>query len=249
MTADNVQPAGLRQLWMEAFGDPAEVPNTFFATAFSPNRYKAIWENNRPVSALYWLTCTCQDRPFAYIYAAATSNVFRGKGYFRQLLNETHAQLRQEGYAGAVLVPGESNLFALYEKFGYRILNTVQEFSCLPGPQPVPMRAVDTLQYARARRKFLPNGGLLQEGETLEYLQTYAVFYESDDFVLAATRQNDCLLVHELLGNRHAVPGILRALNLSRGQFRAPGPGRDFAMFLPLQEDCPIPSYFGLALD
>ena len=53
----------------------------------------------------------------------------------------------------------------------------------------------------------------------------------------------------ELLGNREAAPGILKTLGCIRGKFRTPGEEMPFAMFLPLKEDAPVPSYLGHAFD
>ena len=246
MTADR---AALKRLWMQAFGDPEEVPDAFFATAFSPSRYNAIQIGGIPVSALYWLDCSFQGNRFAYIYAVATDNAFRGKGYAGKLMEDTHKLLKQKGYAGAVLVPGEPWLFGFYQKFGYRVFSSVQEFTCMQGEQPVKLEPLDRIRYATARQKYLPAGGILQEGETLAFLQTQAEFYSGKDFLFAASRQNSTLIVHELLGNSQAAGSILRTLNMPRGQFRTPGSGKDFAMLCPLQPHCPSPTYFGLALD
>ena len=246
MTADRT---ALKRLWMQAFGDPEEIPDAFFATAFSPARHNAIWINGTPASALYWLDCSLNSSRFAYIYAVATDNAFRGQGYAGKLIEDTHRLLKQKGYAGAVLVPGEPWLFGFYQKFGYRVFNTVQEFTCTSGGQPVELKPLDCVCYANARQKYLPAGGILQEKETLAYLQTQAAFYSGKDFVFAASQQNGTLVVHELLGNSQAAEGILRALSLPQGHFRTPGEGKDFAMFCPLQETCPTPTYFGLALD
>lgn len=246
MTADT---AALKRLWMQAFEDPEEVADAFFATAFSPARHTAIWENGIPVSALYWFDCSCQGSSFAYIYAVATDSAFRGQGYAGKLLEATHKQLTREGYAGAVLVPGEPWLFAFYHKYGYRVFSTVREFSCTQGKQPADLWPLDSSCYAKERQKHLPAEAILQEGAALDFLQTQAEFYGGNDFLLAASRQGDTLVVHELLGNSQAAPSILTALKIPEGRFRTPGSGRDFAMLLPLRNDCPTPSYFGLALD
>jgi sugar phosphate isomerase/epimerase len=45
------------------------------------------------------------------------------------------------------------------------------------------------------------------------------------------------------------VPGILKALNYDRGNFRIPGNSCPFAMFHPLTNSAIFPSYFGFAFD
>lgn len=241
--------AELRRLWREAFGDTEEFLDAFFAHGFSPDRHHCICENNVPVSALYWFDCTFENQKFAYLYAVATLKSHRGKGLARRLLEETHTLLHQQGYAGAILVPGSKELFAYYHKLGYRKMGGISELSCQWGNAPVAITEIDADRYARLRKRYLPRGGVVQEKETLQFLHSYAKFYEGEDFLLCATAQENTLLAQELLGNALAAPGILRALNLPTGQFRIPGGGRDFALLLPLEKNCCKPSYFGLALD
>lgn len=249
MTADARLIADLKQLWLQAFDDTADVPEAFFATGFSPGRFQCVWRDDKPVSALYWFNCTLYGQKIAYIYAAATDEAYRGRGLFRQLMTQTHETLAQKGYTGAVLVPGSRELIGLYEKLGYIPVTSVTEFACDWGSMPVPLQEVSLDRYAALRKKLLPEGGLLQEGETLAFLHTQGKFYAGADFLLAAAVEDGALVVQELLGDTNAAPGILRALNLPRGRFRAPGTDRAFAMFLPLQPDCPVPTYLGLALD
>lgn len=241
--------AELRRLWQDAFGDSEETLDKFFATGYSSDRCHYICEDGIPVSALYWFDCELDGYKLAYIYAVATLKSHQGQGLARRLLVETHEILRKQGYAGAILVPGEQELFSYYEKLGYRAATKAEEFSAVATASPVFVSQITPAEYAACRRKNLPEGGVLQERETLSYLATYAKFYKGEDFLLSATKENETLLVHELLGNTDDCGNILCALACKAGRFRAPGAGRDFAMFLPLETDCPSPSYFGLALD
>lgn len=241
--------AELKRLWQEAFGDSEETVNAFFDTGFSEARCNYIWENGIPASALYWFDCMLDGNKIAYIYAVATARASQGKGFAHALMESTHRILKEKGYAGAILVPGSQPLFDFYEKMGYRASTKVEEFSAVATNLPVSISEITPAEYATWRRKHLPKGGVLQEQETLSYLATYAKFYKGADFLFSATKAEDNLLVHEILGNTDCCGNILCALACKTGRFRTPGPGRNFAMFLPLQEDCPTPAYFGLALD
>lgn len=241
--------ADLQALWQEAFGDSQETLDKFFATGFSPDRYHCICQDGRPVCALYRLDCEVNGKSFAYLYAMATLKSHRGKGLARRLLGETHEILKNQGYAGAILVPGEPSLYGFYEKTGYRTVTTVREFSCVAAAEPVALQEVVAAEYARLRKMMLPPGGVVQEGETLSYLATYAKLYKGEDFLLSATKEGENLLVHEMLGNANCCGNILCALACKTGRFRTPGTGRKFAMYLPFTADCPQPTYFGLALD
>ena len=238
----------LRSLWQLAFGDSEEFIGSFFDTAYAPERCRVIARSDRVAAALYWLDAEHAGQKFAYIYAVATHPDFRNQGLCRQLMEETHAVLTGQGYSGALLMPAEEGLRQMYGKMGYRECCNVSEFSCKAGA-PVPARSVEKDEYARLRRDFLPDGGVIQEGENLDYLATYANFYAGSDFLLAAAPQNGRLHGIELLGNRKAAPGILAALGYGEGTFRTPGEDIPFAMFRPLKENVKSPRYFGLAFD
>lgn len=241
--------AALRCIWQQAFGDTEETLDAFFATGFSWDRCNFLCQDGIPVSALYWFDCTLDGQRLAYIYAVATKKAHRGKGLAHRLMADTHAILQERGYAGAVLVPGNEKLFAFYRQLGYRTASTVTEFTAQRSDTPAFIKEIDTAQYARLRRAYLPENSIIQEGAALEFLHTQVRFYAGDDFLLAAAKADDTLLVQELLGNVRAAPGILCALDVPRGRFRTPGNDRDFAMLLPFHQSCPELAYFGLALD
>lgn len=241
--------AELGRLWQQAFGDSDETLDAFFTTGFSPDRCHYLTENGLPVSALYWFDCRLDGQKLAYLYAVATHKKHRGRGLARRLMTETHGILKEKGYAGVILVPGTKDLFAMYERLGYGTVSQIREFSARQGSAPVVLHQINATQYADLRRQYLPKGGVLQEDATLDFLQTYCKFYAGEDFLLAVANNGDTLIAQELLGDEKAAPGILGALGISEGQFRTPGNGREFAMYLPLTDDCPRPAYFGLALD
>ena len=239
----------LKHLWQEAFGDPVSVIDAFFATGFSADRCHLLLEDGEPVSGLYWFDCQLEGSKLAYLYAVATRISHRGKGLGTRLMEETHRTLRDRGYAGCILVPDGQALRAWYSSLGYRTVTTVGKFRCHAGSTPVPLREITAAEYAQLRKTHLPVGGVVQEGVALDYLQALEQFYAGDNWLLAASIENSTLIAQEFWGNPQAAPAILRALHCEEGRFRGPGAGEPFAMFLPLQDNCPIPSYFGLALD
>ena len=280
MTADIV---ALKTLWQEAFGDSLEWLDSFFANCFSEHRFHAIWEDKKAVSALYWFDCHLENHRLAYIYAVATAKNCRGRGLATRLMAETHQFLREKGYSGAILIPGEKKLFDFYEKIGYRTATAIAEFAAEGGDSPIPLERIDSETYVNLRKQYLPKNGVEQGGEALALLDLYA----GEDFLLAANTRENTLYAQELLGNTDLASQILCALNLPHGHFRtnchcepvtdvtgvaiskqnkrfprqcehwlgmtnkkeADIKERPFAMFLPLQENCPVPAYFGLALD
>ena len=238
----------LRRLWKLAFGDSEVFIGIFFDTAYAPERCHRIDLSGQTAAALHWLDCSYRGQKLAYIYAVATHPAFRGGGLCRELMQKTHETLASRGYAGALLMPAESGLRQMYAKMGYRECCTVREFSCTAGAA-VSIREIGPEEYTRLRRRYLPENGVLQEGESIAYLHTYARFYAGEDFLLAGAPDKDSFHGIELLGNPDAAPGILAALGYAEGTFRGPGPDIPFAMFHPLTENSPAPGYLGLAFD
>jgi len=239
----------LRQLWKLAFGDTDAFLDSFVGTAFSPERCRCVMDGETVAAMLYWFDCQYAGENYAYLYAVATHPDYRKRGLCHALMADTHDLLASRGYAGAVLVPQEEPLRKLYSSMGYKNAGTVSEFTCAPAETAEALRQIDGVEYARLRRQYLPEGGVIQERESIAFLGEYAQFYAGADLLLAAYREEDHLWGMELLGNRKAAPGILTALGCVRGRFRTPGGEIPFAMFHPLKKDAVPPVYFGLAFD
>lgn len=238
----------LRRLWAASFDDPPEAIDAFFTTAYSPQRCRSLTVEGGLAAALHWLDAEFQGQKLAYVYAVATAPAYRGRGLCRKLMEQTHAHLAQSGYAAALLSPAGEGLRRMYAAMGYRDCCFRREQICGWG-EPTALRPVDAEEFARLRRQFLPEDGVIQEGAHLAYLSTYAKFYAGTDFLLAAARQGDTLLGLELLGSPSAGAGIVGALGCARGRFRMPGRDIPVGMILPLVPDAPIPGYLGFPLD
>jgi len=245
------QHPALRQLWKEAFGDTDAFLDTFFQTAFSPERCRCITlEDGTVPAALYWFDCLYEGLPIAYVYAVATLKAYRSRGLSHKLMEETHRFLKESGYMGVLLVPGNEGLFRFYAGMGYRTCSSINEFICTRGEVPASIEKIDTEAFSALRKAMLPHGGILQERENLRFLETQAQFYTGKDVLLAAREENGELFCLELLGDVLAAPGILNALGYEKGLFRGPGEGRDFAMYYPFHDTAPVlPYYFGFAFD
>ena len=239
----------LRALWQEAFGDSDAFLDAFEKTAFSSSRSRVVFSDGTPIAALYWFDCSFLGQRLAYLYAVATLKTYRGQGVCRGLMENTHHHLKEKGYAGVLLVPGSSSLFSFYEKMGYTTVAYVDELRCKAAQTGMPLQKIDAEMYAKCRRRLLPPGGVVQEGECLSFLQSYAELYEGEDVLLAVSREGGILHAQELLGDRRKAPAILAALGAAEGHFRLPGEKIPFAMLYPLDEALSRPSYFGIALD
>ena len=250
MRAEHPKPSRipqLRQLWQEAFGDPDDFLDRFFHVAFSPERCLCITENDRVAAAAYWFDCDWEGKRCAYIYAVATGKAFRGRGLCRVLMGDIHRHLAALGYAGCVLVPGNEALFAMYGAMGYRKMPGIRRIACAAGDHPARLKPLMAEEYAQLRKKHLPAGAVVQEGENLAFLEEFYGFYQADGALLCAGTDGDALIGAELLGT-HDPGAIVAAFGCREGSFRSPGGEEDFAMYYPLQAAF-APTYFAFAFD
>ena len=235
----------LQALWQEAFGDPQSFIDSFFSTAFSPERCLCVTRQDAVMAAAYWLDCHFDGRKAAYVYAVATAKAHRGQGHCRQLMAALHQHLACRGYTGVILVPGAPGLRAMYGGMGYRNMGGMDEIFAVSGSH-TKLQEIDAQEFAALRRAYLPAGGVMQEGENLAFLACHNRFYRGDGFLMAAHVNDGTLFAPELLGSAdHS--GILSALGAREGTFRVPGTA-PFAMWHPLS-DVPVPTYFGFAFD
>ena len=239
----------LKQLWMLAFGDSRDFVENFFRTAYHPEKCRYLLSGDRITAALYWMDATLSGLKYAYIYGVATHPDFRGQGLCRQLMAQTHRDLKDLGYAGVLLMPADSGLRRMYAAMGYREGTRVTEYVCEAGKAAVDVRTVTPEEYVMLRRKALPPGAMIQEGDCISYLATYAGLYAGADFLMVAVPDRDRLFVPEILGNWRRAPEILKAMGYLQGTFRRPGGEIPFSMFFPLKDNVPVPTYLGLAFD
>lgn len=251
MTVDmprQTQLAQLRSLWQQAFGDTEAFLDGFFATGFDHRRCRCVTWNDRVAAALYWFDCHWKGKKLAYIYAVATQEDFRGKGFCRNLMDDTHRHLQKLGYFGAVVVPASRELFDLYEKLGYRSFSPKLYKELAAGDAPAPIRALTAEEYGAKRKALLPENGIVQEGPALQYLATFASFFESEQCLFCGGGE-ETFSFQEFFGEEEKLPGILAALQVSAGRVPCPGQGSDTAMYYSLTFEEEMPAYFGLALN
>lgn len=238
----------LKALWKTAFDDSDTFIDHFFRTAFSADRCRCVTVDGNVASMLYWFDCQCREKKLAYLYAVATAPAFRRRGICHDLMEDVHGLLVARGYCGTLLVPGNPALAGLYSSMGYRYATGTAEFTCRAARDPIPLDVVAPEEYSRLRRQLLPEGGVVQEGENLDFLASQASFYAGPGILLAAARDDDTLTGLELLGDPAAAPGILRTLGAAKGTFRTPGSDRPLAMYRAL-DGAPPPAYFGFPFD
>lgn len=234
----------LRSLWKIVFGDSDAFLDAFFTIAYSPDRCRYLTAGEDVVSALYWFDCQYEGGKLAYIYAVATDPNHRGKGLASRLIHETHDHLKKLGYAGAVLKPAKG-LFPFYERLGYTTSGYIHHFIA-QADEPAPLKEVSATEFGQLRRKYLPQNGVRQEDITLDFLHSFAHFYDAHDALVCACPQEN--IIFEYLGNPQLAPGILGALGITEAEIPTIGQEIPHTMFCPL--NCTkIPGYLGITLE
>ena len=235
----------LRQLWQQVFGDSDAYLDLFFGTAYAPQRCMVLVQEDRIAAAAYWMDCSFQGAPLAYLYAFAVSPSLQGQGLGSHLLEHIHCHLVDLGYQQILLLPGEESLRRYYGRFGYETVSYYNELT-LPRGTPIPLESIDAEAYRLARRAYLENTGVLQEGGSLSLLEGCARFYRGANFLAAVDRESSLCL--ELLGDPSSASGIAGALGLESLKFRTPGNQIPFAMAKPLAEaSLPHSIHFGFS--
>lgn len=114
----------LKALWETAFDDSKESLDYFFKNTISPERVLAVFEDGKPVSALYMLESEIINKEKIYsayyIYAVCTHPDFRGKGLMKSLFEELFKVGKSRNIDYLFLVPEEEYLFNIYEKLGFK---------------------------------------------------------------------------------------------------------------------------------
>lgn len=239
----------LRGLWKEAFGDSDAFLDSFFSIAYIRDRCRCVTAEGRVQAALYWFDVFCRGQKFAYIYAVATASAARGKGLCRALMADAAALLKNFGYHGALLVPQDEGLQAMYGKMGYLPATSIDEFFCAAEDASLSFREITPEEYTALRPTFLPEGSVELDGTGLAFLAAHARFYAGENLLAAVSREEEHLRVLEYLGRPEDIPALVAALGHTGATVRAPGSSIPFAMYLPFTPDCQKPNYFAFCFD
>jgi len=133
----------LLEIWREAFGDDEDYILSFLNAYLLPE-YNApvIIADGKIVSVLYLVEFELYaDMKVigncAYLFAAATREAYRGRGYMGELIKYAIQLYKNRGISAIFLFPqeGDEKLFKYYEKFGFKSIyqtKKIQGCSCRP---------------------------------------------------------------------------------------------------------------------
>ncbi|MGI5855863.1 MAG: GNAT family N-acetyltransferase [Candidatus Merdivicinus sp.] len=203
----------LKALWLACFGGPAEYLDFYYSRRFVPGDTLVWREEGRPVSMMTLMRVRRGGEDGVYIYAVATLPEYRGRGLMRRLDAWSQEIAWKRGCRFSVLVPAEPELFAMYEKLGYRADFPIWVKE-IRGPAKAPGRfsACSFAEFRELRRRFLfhiPGAVLHPDGE-LRYiydeLHTFSgevLRYEEQGrpCYVAFTQEERGLLIRETIGS------------------------------------------------
>jgi len=137
----------LKALWQNAFGDPPDAVDFFFANRHQNRNMLVYTDSGAAVGMLTMLPVEIdfgnEARRGRYIYAVATDPVYRGKGISTDLLETCHEFMRENGETASVLVPATESLFDFYKNRGFRTVFYTDNIVITPEElPPVPAEAV-----------------------------------------------------------------------------------------------------------
>ena len=240
----------LKDLWKEAFGDENEFIDCFFELGFSPDRALCAYENEEPISTLYWFDCEMNGEKIAYVYGVATRKAFRGRGLSTALMNQLNKLLSERGYSAIVLVPAKKELFNFYARLGYIPCSGITEKEITASDKTIDICGVSVDEYFKERGKFLPKNSLILDKTGFAFLNALTKLYAGKDFVLAIAKEENKVFIKEFLGNDAKLSDAIRSLGYTSGYARLLGSDRYFAMYLPLSKNFShAPTYLGFAFD
>lgn len=113
----------LISLWNRVFGDSEEYIRLFFKKAYYDSECFAEINDGEIVSAFFLLKCKINYKGNSYcgryLYAAATSAEYRGKGIMSSLIKEAVAYCESQKLDFIALVPADDGLYNFYKSFGF----------------------------------------------------------------------------------------------------------------------------------
>lgn len=114
--------AALSALWAEVFGDSED----FISEFYSEIKPLAVMLDDGGSAAAMINVCdiSLDGARGGYIYAAAVSQKYRGRGLFTPLMRFCEKLCLDSGYEFLFLIPAGEHLWPLYRHFGYELCET-----------------------------------------------------------------------------------------------------------------------------
>lgn len=249
----------LSALWCESFGDPKRIPDYFLNNVFSPRDCLVYRFGDELAAAVYLLPARIlfgsKAEQAHYIFAAATAQKFRSRGFMSSLLAYAAIVGAKRGDCFSAVLPSDDGLYRFYAAAGYgdffrvRFAETDEAgLRALARPSGFPGRLLpDMAALNRLREDCLAkNCGSLLWDDRMFCLAVSVSRVYGDRFVCAAADggwayalcrvENDTCTVMESFASGRVFPALASAIlreaparhyrfRLPVGDMRFPGEG------------------------
>lgn len=265
----------LTALWQTCFGDSAEEIRNFWKIFDKISVFLA--EETLPIAMTCALPVTLFDgegegHEAAYLYAVCTEPSHRNRGVCSSLLAYAEEELKKSGVEFCALVPSGEELFAFYERLGYRTAFRQRRYCVEAARSEAKIRKISAAEYENLRQFSLYCDFISYPTPLLELLPAcYRIETKDEIFCAVAEVRGETLRIAELLpdnaeaaaslaaflgfqtaevrtvGSKTAVAGTLE---YNSARIRTLGSDIPFGMAKPLSDrPCPENAYLGLAFD
>lgn len=234
-----------KKLYMDAFHDDAEFTDLLFKL-FYDSSCKYLCVDGNVVSMLFAIDVTLDSFKGKYIYAVATDERYRGKGYMRSLFEDIFHEYKTQ-YDFFCLKPMDDSLFDFYEKLGFVkcfkkstvIIKDSSYFFKLKD-------LTDINEIKRVRKYFLGQNYVEYSDLFFKLLLSYCEMLtdDKDNPTVFAVREKQSSKIKEILGDYNHLPK-----DFSNVPLLIPGIDSDFAMVKFLNDNRFENKYLGFALD
>ena len=233
-----------QKLYLDAFHDDEEFTELLFDTLFlSSCRY--ITEGEKVVSILFAIDVTLSDSKGKYVYAVATDEAMRGKGYMRALFDKISLEFSTD-YDFLCLKPMDEGLFRFYEKLGFQ--RNFKKSAVVKNYTKTPCELVlvdDINDVKRIRKSLLKENYVDYSNEFFKLILSYCDAFCDDKTTpsVFVVQERLSFKIKEVLGEYEKLPEIYCGR-----QLLTDGEEFDFAVIKPLKNK-KISGYLGFALD
>ncbi len=109
---------GVISLWNKTFKDSREMIEKYLDN-MCKNNMVLITEEDKVIAMASILPVTMKNKKGRYVYAVATDENYRGKGFAKAIMGEIDKIIKERAEHFAVLVPASDSLFEFYKNLGY----------------------------------------------------------------------------------------------------------------------------------
>lgn len=245
----------LTALWQTCFGDSEEEIREFWKIFDNISVFLA--EETSPIAMACALPVTLFDgegegHEAAYLYAVCTEAGHRNRGVCKSLLAFAEGELKKSGVEFCALVPSGEELFAFYEKLGYRTAFRQRRYCVEAARSAAKIRKISAAEYENLRQFSLYCDFVSYPALLLELVPAcYRIETATQISCAVAEIRGETLRIVELLpDDAEAAASLAFHLGCKTAEVRTVGTERPFGMAKSLSaRPCPENAYLGLAFD